>query len=456
MIIILPRVTLGSTHLLTMRTLLFFFLGLLLLPLAGCDFGDDDGGTAQVALTSPDLEPDNILALNARATLTATVTDYDGDISALSYRWQVANGRAVFVSGSDDLGGQTTTTANTVETEGRTGGEERVTVQVHSPTGNIGEASLDFTINPPTGSAGCFDGPRFIFRYGFPGDSDVYTSAFDGSDRELAITTADDATLSPDGQWFAYAVFNYSGGFSSRVEVARCDGTARHTIPGGTGQDFIPQWSPDGGFVYFLRRNPDEDPLDPGGDRPGALELAVYNLESEEARLITDLNADAQGANHFVVSPDGTEIAFQHDTREFNGTYTYEYHIAVVPTGGGPVRILTDLGERDTNGIDWSPDGNTILFSWRGPPETMNRGIYALNPVGGSPLLVFADPSPESLPPQNPKYYANGTRIVWAGQEYDQDNIELWSIDANGGDVQQLSDSPSAELITDVWKPPTN
>lgn len=69
---------------------------------------------------------------------------------------------------------------------------------------------------------------------------------------------------------------------------------------------------------------------------------------------------------------------------------------------------------------------------------------------GSQPLLLFLDISPQSLPPLQPHYYANGSRIAWSGQENGQGNVNIWSIDANGNDLQQITDTTGNDSMMDV------
>ncbi len=81
----------------------------------------------------------------------------------------------------------------------------------------------------------------------------------------------------------------------------------------------------------------------------------------------------------------------------------------------------------------------------------LGRGTFRIKLTDGAkPLLLFDDPSEESLLPIFPFYYAGGSRIVWAGQENGQNNSNLWSADANGKDIKLVLDAPGHEFLMGV------
>src|SRR5690606_13964772 len=99
--------------------------------------------------------------------------------------------------------------------------------------------------------------------------------------------------------------------------------------------------------------------------------------------------------------------------------------------------------------MDWSPNGEDIIFS--GSNIESGKGIFRLSLVDGiGPQLIFTDLSPQSMAPINPHYYANGTRIAWSGQENGQNNFNIWSIDVNGNDLQQITSTSGNDTVKGV------
>src|SRR5690606_12436155 len=108
-------------------------------------------------------------------------------------------------------------------------------------------------------------------------------------------------------------------------------------------------------------------------------------------------------------SPDGETLAFARLKAAKGGsssaTFVYEYDLVTMSAGGGPLHTLAALGDYvPVHGIDWSPDGSDIIFSWDASRQTVpagDSGIYRVHPTaGGGPQLIFADPSPDTLPPR--------------------------------------------------------
>lgn len=428
------------------------------------DTADPTATTVRVGLRAPALGAGLELALNATARFEASVVDDAGALTGVTttLQWTTGRGRAVFLPAGTSAPWQTD--ALTVDVRGDRAGEERVTVSlVDVDTGDvIAEDTLAFDIvGPGDAPSDCFDGTRFFVRSGFVDPTTVMVDPAAGTRTTIAYDVY--GRLSADGNWFAYSASEWvpSGEPAQRaIWIVRCDGTGSRQLTSGY-YDAAPQFSPDGDTVYFLRSSLDEDPLFPGEDRPGSIELASVDVASGVSGYLTDLNASAEAAGLFVVSPDGTRIAFEHHVRSIHvgsgATYDYVFDLVTMPAGGGPLTSLTALGTYPPlQGLDWSPDGRDIVYSWNADnqePPMGTAGLYRISPAGGAGGLIFADPSEESLPPGNPRYYAGGTRIAWDGQDYGVPNIEVWSCDANGGDVQRITTDDGPDVLIDVWDP---
>lgn len=413
---------------------------LILICMLSCTKNDGTGGKVSVTIAASGLS-DGKLALNAAATFTANVDGYGGDSSSLSYRWSLATGRGQLFDGinflaSPSVGG------NSVRCIGKTGGEESVIIEVLD-AGNhlLATESLAFMIVPPDDpgiSRGCFDQPKIIFKIG----SGFFICNYDGTGlQSLGVHGGTTAAVSPDGEWIAW---NKSSTDGWDMWLQRCDGSEKFMIPGGTSEDFGPLFSPDSKTLYFLRPEPSQEkPFN--AQRPP--DIVAYDIESKQLRFLTTLYKLEESVGYFTVSPVTGEIAFFRQSYEDlpDGGYRVTTKLSFVKPDGGPVRDFTTLpqGIYDA-GMDWSPDGKDIILS---SINSREKRIYRISLTDGSkPILLYRG----HTDPAYPHYYAGGSRIVFGGQEDGSNNLNLWSVDFNGKDLQQITDMSGPEFMQGV------
>ena len=408
--------------------------------LVGCSGGTDPtdpADTVTVALAATGLT-DGKLTLNATAAFTATVTGFTGDASGLGYRWTLSTDRGELSDGTDPLPSPTLG-GPAMACVGKTGGDERITVAVLSAAGDVlATAATDFTIIPPIDPGegwGCFDQPKIYFlNTNFRG----YMCNYDGSDEEsFGVVGALSCAISPDGEWIATCEADLGG---YQVYVTRCDGSTGWIWieEGGVGEDFIPEFSQDSRTLYFLRPEPTQpDPF----NAFRLPDIAAYDLETGEVRFVTTLHQSGESVGDFAVSPLTGEIAFTRQSYEElpDGSYAVHSMLSFVDPETGVIRdFLALTGGVSNQGLDWSPDGGHIIFSGGGDQGV---GIYRLELTDGSqPLRIFPQTSEVIDSPHNPRYYADGDRIVFGHSGNGATTVDLWTIDANGGDPQLLLD----------------
>lgn len=186
-----------------------------------------------------------------------------------------------------------------------------------------------------------------------------------------------------------------------------------------------------------------------------------------------------------AISPDGTQVAF-------SAQYEGPTEVYVMPISGGPPTRLTYDGDGDAV-VGWTPEGS-VLYSTRAHSTLPDARLFAVNPktrvLTPIPLAQAADGSYDAatrtlfftrLPFQgsHTKRYKGGTaQTIWkwndalkealpltgkyegtsknpmyyAGRVYfvsDRDGImNLWSMDANGGGLKQLTHHPDFDVAT--------
>jgi dipeptidyl aminopeptidase/acylaminoacyl peptidase len=185
----------------------------------------------------------------------------------------------------------------------------------------------------------------------------------------------------------------------SQVMLMRLAAECAEPFTGGK-HDSSPRFSPDGGYLAFLR--PDEKQR---------RQIWIIPMHGGEARQLT---AAPGGAGEFAWSPDGTRLVFvaevdpdrlpeDHDPRKDPRVkvvrrlrYRYDTlgwrgqaqsHLFAIDRRGGEAQQLTD-GDWDDLSPVWSPDGASIAFiSGRGLEREMRAysEAYVIPAGGGEP-----------------------------------------------------------------------
>ena len=157
-------------------------------------------------------------------------------------------------------------------------------------------------------------------------------------------------TWSPDGRYFAYAVFDQ--GDNALVIVDANDGDLfREVKPLENAAINNPAWSPDGRSIAF------------SGTVGGISDLYVLDLESNQVRQLTD---DKFGDFMPDWSPDGRTIAFMSDRgpeTDFQKLVYSEYRIAFLDVASRRVETVELLGNVRHSNPQYGPDGSVYFLS---------------------------------------------------------------------------------------------
>ena len=237
---------------------------------------------------------------------------------------------------------------------------------------------------------------------------------------------------SADGTRLAYA--STRGG--AAVFVREPDGTRlRLTDNGPFVFDGQPSWSPDGSRIAFV------------SSRTGVFEIYVMSADGSEQTRVTDSRADGLGLDSTqpAWSPDGSRIAF---TRNIRNPHTNDYEIYVVnPDGTGLRRLTFNLtpdslfSNRNDMGPNWSPDGSRIVFA-SGRPGPLN--IYSMDADGGDVVRLTERPSANFEPAFSP----DGTKIAFVGGPQ-----HLLVMNADGTNETDLTPTSRGDYRNPDWQP---
>jgi dipeptidyl aminopeptidase/acylaminoacyl peptidase len=296
--------------------------------------------------------------------------------------------------------------------------------------------------------------------------ADLFLVSWDGATRiQLTHTpreTESHPRFSPDGRYIAFLAARGGEGaddpdeprYKSQVWLLnRAGGEAERLteMPGGVSAF---EWSPDGGRLVLVSRDPEDTGDEDGGeathDTPkpivvdrylfkrdglGYLDdrrnrLYVFDVEARRATLLTPGpydNADP------AWSPDGRLVAFS-SKREGDPDRNVDSNIYVIkPEAGATPRKVTTWEGPDASPV-FSPDGKTLAYLQGGPVKYAwyDPARLATIPVtGGEPTLVA-----ESLDRSifSPRWSRNGRRIFFLVAD---DRIQtVASVPARGGDIR--------------------
>jgi Tol biopolymer transport system component len=146
-------------------------------------------------------------------------------------------------------------------------------------------------------------------------------------------------------------------------------------------------------------------------------------------------------------SPDGKQIAFVVADEE---THSSPAHgIWVMGADGHGRRSLTD----DIDGSpSWSRDGNEIAFA-RFDTATETEGIYVVPAAGGTPVRLSAPAQPGGISDGAPAWSPDGSRILFGSDRPDTFSGDLWVMNPDGSDVEQVTNTEGIDEAEPVWSP---
>ena len=267
------------------------------------------------------------------------------------------------------------------------------------------------------------------------------------------IRTASDPQIAPDGRRVAFVVTTLSAErdeYLSNIWLVDADGGEPRRFTTGPGRDSRPRWSPDGTRLAFVSsRQPEQKP-----------QLYVMPADGGEPVRLTAL---AHGVDSLVWSPDSARLAFTarvgglqepEDEAErrkskparvittmkykVNGegfVYDRRRHVFVVSADGcGQTCQLTD-GDWDDGDLDWSPDGNSLVFaSARHDDRDYDNAVdlWRVPADGGEPKRLTDVAGPLNAPAFSP----DSARIAYLGSRYLNEagrNVRVFTLPATGG-----------------------
>jgi Tol biopolymer transport system component len=228
----------------------------------------------------------------------------------------------------------------------------------------------------------------------FSDGRNIFIVDVDGSDL-VQLTAYDDPLLprianiswSTDGKTIAATLYyDNSDDNNYWIRLIDVETTDEHDITSGDYSDgfYGISWSPNGDFIVFTSNRE--------GFVSGATGLYVLNLETGSVSSLTDISSRVRFDRYPSWSPDGLQIAFVSENYDDGG-----WDIYLIDADGSNLQRLTNSENApEVSGlifggtIDWSPDGDKIVFTACINPYPEGCELFTID-VDGQNLTQITD-----------------------------------------------------------------
>jgi Tol biopolymer transport system component len=234
----------------------------------------------------------------------------------------------------------------------------------------IARTGGEFSVGPSWSS----NGRRLAFTVhgAFAAMARLVVIGRDGRKRHTIDTRAASYQIpqwSPDGRTIAY--LRDSGG-EPALWVARADGRDRHVVRRGVfGYPDSVSWSPDGARIAFVGI---------AGPRQTTAALVVARSNGTQSRAVAGVAGEPDRASVGNVrwSPAGSRIAFL----RWGQDAAIDDALCVVDPGSGRERVLARAGSIDD--VTWSPDGRWLAYLTENParPSGLPFSVWLIRADG--------------------------------------------------------------------------
>lgn len=196
----------------------------------------------------------------------------------------------------------------------------------------------------------------------------------------------------------------------SMLEIVDVETGERRTVAELDDLIEAPNWTSDGKRLIYNRRG------------------LLYDLEiaTGESTVINSGYADRCNNDH-VLSPDNSQMAVSHHTREDGQSRIYIFSLA----GGGPT-LITAMAPSYLHG--WSPDGRTLSYC---AERNGAYNIYTIPAQGGVETQLTDTPGLDD----GPEYSPNGQHIWFNSTR--SGLMQIWRMKVDGSEQTQMTEDES-------------
>ncbi|WP_445665407.1 prolyl oligopeptidase family serine peptidase [Fodinibius sp. AD559] len=225
-----------------------------------------------------------------------------------------------------------------------------------------------------------------------------------------------DPQISPDGEHIVYSrgqMDKMKDKRISRLWIMGADGSNHRKLTGRDINESNPRWSPDGSRIAFTSSSEDD-----------GSEIYIYWVESGALSRITQLEESPSG---ITWSPDGEHLAFNMKVKEANPK--------LADSKPPPEGAEWAESPRVTTRLNYESDGSGYI-------DPGFTHIFTVPAEGGAPRQITEGDYHYS---GDPVWSSNGERLFFSANlnedwERDRRESELYTVDVESGDIEQLTD----------------
>jgi len=226
-----------------------------------------------------------------------------------------------------------------------------------------------------------------------------------------------DAAISGDGRYLAHLV-GRSGRAALRVRQI-ATGSDVEVLPESDSGLESPAFSPDGNYIYYLARKPE--------NRQYRALFEVPSLGGAPRERVFDVDS------RVTFAPDGKRIAFWRGVPQKR-----EALIVIFELEGSRERVLATFAtaEVDQGALAWSPDGAVLAMVGLQPPPALGVHVVLVDVESGK-RRRFLDLQRTFL--ANLSWTADGSALVASGSDLQTFQSQVYLIDYPGGRLQRVT-----------------
>lgn len=225
----------------------------------------------------------------------------------------------------------------------------------------------------------------------------------------------------------SFLVFISDRNVNAAIHRVNLDGTRLRQVTGTQGAEGAPDCSADGSRLVFTSM---------GRDGP---QRDIFRLgASGELNRLTIRQGTGQEDYSPAWAPDGERIAFITSGRgQFDGA---ENRVAIMTDDG---TVVEGVGE-DARGVsvDWSPGGQGLAVASEGPEPDGDLDLFRVD-LDGNVTVLADDPDASET---DPAWSGSGTRVFFSRRSAGGDRSDIYSVRADGSDLQQHTSSDAMDV----------
>lgn len=328
------------------------------------------------------------------------------------------------------------------------------------------------------------DGKQIAFHSSREGGDGIFLMDRDGRNPRKVIDAGHNPAWSPDGRELVVAedrFFDYDGRAfgQSRLHVVNLETGVRRLV--SAGDALQPNWSPNGKWIAYwgIRRGGQSDisivPAAAGHDAPVPIPVTddkpidwnpvwgreggrLYFLSNRGGSMnlwrisIDDRTGRPSGApepatlpsvhmQHLSLSADGRALVYGELSRN-DSLWRLNFDPAAASVTNEPVQLSS--GTKRFTCPQPSPDENSVVYISTGDGQS---DLYLLDKASSQPRQLTHDGAYKRATRWSP----DGRRIVFSSDRSGKN--EVWSVNRDGGGLEQLTNTAEGEVTSPVWSP---